>query len=338
MPLHEEMRESRERAGLTLQAVHVATRISTDFLNAIEEGNFEFLPKPYIRLFLRTYANQVGMDPQYVLDRYEEIERPHEEGGSGISTTIGRDGPLSWWVIVGMAVGFALLGLAGVSLFKMGAEDVSSAVSRDPTQISPDSGVGDELAVGTEDSTQTSRLKDSGSDTAAVADATDPEIFGEPESESKPKAPSKEVLHGISWTESDSFMALRAVCVKLTWLDILSDERRVFRGFMEPEDERTWRARDKFSVVSGRSRGVAFSLQDHPLPWVRPGVSGVLRITITRTGVKKERPPSIPLSDSLSSPPILSEPRIEGSGIQEQDIALDDTVSARRVPDPPTNR
>ena len=337
MPLHEEMRESRERVGLTLQAVHVATRISTDFLNAIEEGNFEFLPKPYIRLFLRTYAKQVGMDPQYVLDRYEEIERPHEEGGSGISTTIGRDRPLSWGVIVGMAIGFALLGLAGVSLFKMGAEDVSSTVFRDPTQNAPGSGVDDGLAVGTEDSTQTSRLNESGLDTAE-ADATDPEIFGGSESESKPKAPSKEVLHGISWTESDSVMTLRAVCVELTWLDILSDERRVFQGFMEPEDERTWQAREKFSVVSGRSRGVTFSLQDHPLPWVRPGVSGVLRITITRSGVKRERPPSIPLSDSLSIPPILSEPRIEGSGTQEQDIALDDNFSARRDPDPPTNR
>ena len=331
MPLHEEMRESRERAGLTLQAVHAATRISTDFLNAIEKGNFEFLPKPYIRLFLRTYANEVGMDPQYVLDRYEEIDRPHEKGKAGISMTNERDPPLSWGLIVGMAVAFVLLGFAGVSLFKMGAEDVSSTVSRDPTQIAPDSGVGDGLAVGTEDSTQISRLKDSVSDTAA-----DPEIFGGPESESTPNVPSKEVPHGISWTESDSLMALHAVGIELTWLDILADERRVFQGFMEPEDERTWQAREKFYVVSGRSRGVAFLLQDHPLPWVRPGVSGVLRITITRTGVKREKPPPIPLSDSLSSPPMFSEPRIEGSGTQEQDIALDDTVSARHVPDPPT--
>ena len=276
-PLHEEMRDSRERAGLTLQAVHVATRISTDFLNAIEEGNFEFLPKPYIRLFLRTYANQVGMDPQYVLERYEEIDRPHEKGEEGVSAT--RHRPLSWGAIVGMAAGFVLLGLAGTSLFKRDAEDVSS------TQIALDSRIVDGL--------------------------TDPEISGVPESESKPKVLTKEIAHGITWTESDSFMALRAVSVELTWLDIHSDERRVFRGFIEPEDERTWQAQEKFSVVSGRSRGVVFSLQGHPLPWVRPGVSGVLRMTITRTGVKRERPPPIPLGDSLSNPPMLSEPRIE---------------------------
>ena len=123
-PLHEEMRERRERAGLTLQAIHVATRISTDFLNAIEEGNFKFLPKPYIRLFLRTYANKVGMDPQYVLDRYEDIDRPNEEGEGGRSTTLLPDRPLSWGVTVGMAVGFLLLGFAGASLFKRAAEDV----------------------------------------------------------------------------------------------------------------------------------------------------------------------------------------------------------------------
>ena len=307
-PLHEEMRERRERAGLTLQAIHVATRISTDFLNAIEEGNFKFLPKPYIRLFLRTYANKVGMDPQYVLDRYEDIDRPNEEGEGGRSTTLLPDRPLSWGVTVGMAVGFLLLGFAGASLFKRAAEDVPPAVSPGPTQVVPDSGVG----------------------------GTDPEGIGGTGAEFTPKPSTEEVPHGISWTERDSFMVLHAVCVELTWLDILADDRHVFRGFMEPGDERIWQARGRFSVVSGRPRGVVFSLQEHPLPWVRPGVSGVLRITVTRTGVKREKPPPAPLSDSLSSPSMFSEPRIGGRGSQEPDLAPDDSVSERGVSDPST--
>ena len=90
---------------------------------------------------------------------------------------------------------------------------------------------------------------------------------------------------------------------------------------MEPGDERIWQARGRFSVVSGRPWGVVFSLQEHPLPWVKPGLSGVLRITVTRTGVKREKPHPAPLSDSLSSPSMVSEPRIGGRGSQEPDLA-----------------
>lgn len=69
--LAEELKESREKAEVTLQHIAAKTRIDVKFLQAIEEGNFEVLPEVYIRAFIREYAAFCGLDPAKTIEKYE---------------------------------------------------------------------------------------------------------------------------------------------------------------------------------------------------------------------------------------------------------------------------
>lgn len=68
------------RRGLDIADCESATKIRGKYLRALEEEQFEVLPGPtYVRGFLRTYADQLELDGQAVLDEYERrFERVRE--------------------------------------------------------------------------------------------------------------------------------------------------------------------------------------------------------------------------------------------------------------------
>ena len=70
----------RQKSGLSIDEIFERTRINPDFLHALEAGDFDILPPAYVRLFLKTYAKEVGLDPDEILAQYEKIApRPPDE-------------------------------------------------------------------------------------------------------------------------------------------------------------------------------------------------------------------------------------------------------------------
>lgn len=67
----DELREKREQSGITLQQMANKTRIDIKFLEAIDEGNFAFLPELYVKAFIKQYAKTVGLDENETMKRYE---------------------------------------------------------------------------------------------------------------------------------------------------------------------------------------------------------------------------------------------------------------------------
>lgn len=67
----ESLKQAREGRGQTLSDISQATRINISFLEALERGDFSILPQPYIRLHLKAYAEQVGLDPKELLHQYQ---------------------------------------------------------------------------------------------------------------------------------------------------------------------------------------------------------------------------------------------------------------------------
>jgi cytoskeleton protein RodZ len=67
----DELREKREQSGITLQQMANKTRIDLKFLEAIDEGNFAFLPELYVKAFIKQYAKSVGLDEAATIKRYE---------------------------------------------------------------------------------------------------------------------------------------------------------------------------------------------------------------------------------------------------------------------------
>jgi hypothetical protein len=59
------LREARVRQQLELGEVELATKIRARYLRALEEESFEALPaQTYVKGFLRTYADYLGLDGQ----------------------------------------------------------------------------------------------------------------------------------------------------------------------------------------------------------------------------------------------------------------------------------
>src|SRR5919199_6323556 len=65
------LREARLRQHLEFSAAEQATKIRGKYLRALEDEQFELLPaETYVRGFLRTYADFLGLDGQLYVDEF----------------------------------------------------------------------------------------------------------------------------------------------------------------------------------------------------------------------------------------------------------------------------
>ena len=70
------LRKQREQRGMSAAEVSRITRISSGTLAALESDHFDDLPgEVFVRGFLRSYAQAVGLSPEEVLARYTASRR-----------------------------------------------------------------------------------------------------------------------------------------------------------------------------------------------------------------------------------------------------------------------
>lgn len=65
-----ELKKTREEAGITLEGISAKTRIDIKFLKALERGDVHFLPELYVKAFVKQYAKVIGLDEDETLQRY----------------------------------------------------------------------------------------------------------------------------------------------------------------------------------------------------------------------------------------------------------------------------
>lgn len=68
----EQLRKARLKKGVSLQQMAARTRIDFKFLEAIDNGNFSFLPELYVKAFIKQYAKSVDLDEQETIKKYED--------------------------------------------------------------------------------------------------------------------------------------------------------------------------------------------------------------------------------------------------------------------------
>ena len=121
----ETLREARMRQRLDIADVERQTKIRAKYLRALENEEFSMLPGPtFVKTFLRTYAELLGLDPHALVEQYRADHEPRDDletlkplgpAGSG-----GRDrrrgGPRPWMVVTLLAAavvaGLVALGLS----------------------------------------------------------------------------------------------------------------------------------------------------------------------------------------------------------------------------------
>jgi hypothetical protein len=75
------LKEARLRKGLDLPTAAEATKIRSRHLQALEDEQFDVLPgQTYVRGFLKTYADYLGLDGQLYVDEYSSRFWVNEDG------------------------------------------------------------------------------------------------------------------------------------------------------------------------------------------------------------------------------------------------------------------
>jgi cytoskeleton protein RodZ len=67
----ETLREARMRQRLDISDIEMRTKIRAKYLRALENEEFGMLPGPtFVKTFLRTYAEMLGLDPHVLVEEY----------------------------------------------------------------------------------------------------------------------------------------------------------------------------------------------------------------------------------------------------------------------------
>ncbi len=69
-----ELKEQREKTGITLQQISQSTKIDLKFLRSIEDGNFDILPEIYVKAFIKEYAGCINLNPNETIKKYEKAK------------------------------------------------------------------------------------------------------------------------------------------------------------------------------------------------------------------------------------------------------------------------
>jgi cytoskeletal protein RodZ len=68
------LKKARLEKGISLEDMQETTKIRKKYLEAIEDGNYKVLPGNfYVRAFIKSYSESVGLDPNEVLRLYRNV-------------------------------------------------------------------------------------------------------------------------------------------------------------------------------------------------------------------------------------------------------------------------
>jgi hypothetical protein len=114
------LREARLKQGYDLAEAEVGTKIRGKYLDALEEERFDVLPAPtYVKGFLRSYADFLGLDGQLYVDEYNTrygsgedeyvVSRPHRPSRRPSSAHRRFESRVLAFTLVGIVVAAALV-------------------------------------------------------------------------------------------------------------------------------------------------------------------------------------------------------------------------------------
>jgi cytoskeleton protein RodZ len=112
------LRETRIREKIDITTVEQSTKIRTKYLRALENEEWAVLPGPtYVKSFLRTYAEFLGLDAHMLIEEYraryeqpEELEVPAFTRDQPLRTRVSTPGPRGRTAaITALAVGLLVI-------------------------------------------------------------------------------------------------------------------------------------------------------------------------------------------------------------------------------------
>jgi cytoskeleton protein RodZ len=208
------LREKRKNLGLSLEQVSADLRIKLQFLEALETEEYELLPDPlYKKIFLKAYADYLGLNFEELLNKFSKKEKREEEDTEEVESLMesGQTKPQSYIQIL-ILLGI-ILGLVSFLVFLKHKKAVT-----DFCETPPESKV-EEIKT----------------------DSTTEILTSDKKEETKGLSPQSEE------------MILRLEGLDRTWGLVLGDEDTLFSGFINKGMKIECRARNQFNITLGRA-------------------------------------------------------------------------------------
>jgi cytoskeletal protein RodZ len=305
----ESLKQAREGRGQTLSDISQATRINISFLEALERGDFSILPQPYIRLHLKAYAEQVGLDPKELLHQYETTA----SGSAPPPSLSPKYQPIATEIrfpwrqigIVGAGIGVIVIAIVVVTvlyrLFSQPSPKRETAIpppssGPDTLQVSLTHRQPDTLALPPSSQTPASGPEDSLrppliSDTLQISLAgRQSDTLAPPPSSQTPA--SEWATSGISpqQTTGDTVfpgdILVEVKTKKKVWMEVYTAKDTLFYDLLEADERRTWRDRNGIELKVSNWSDVTLTVSGKPVEGIEP-TAQIVKLAITKAGTER---------------------------------------------------
>ncbi len=247
------LRQEREKKNISLESISQTTRIPLKDLEALEKDEFHRFSAPvFARGFLRTYANQIGIDPNEIIAIYEaQTDSLSASKKTKIAPPSRNNRPRVKYIII-LSI-FALVAIFAFSFFFSKSPAPPPPPSPSPADSSPPR-----------------------PETKAPApeplppQEKEPEKIPEPVMADKPaeKITSTQPAIAPAGVEKEEKKerrhVLRVMASEKTWLRIRADDQPEFEVLLQPKEKGIWTARRQFKVTVGNAGGVELSFNGIP--------------------------------------------------------------------------
>lgn len=284
-------RQVRETKGLTIDEVASKTRIRTDFVKALEDGNFAKLPdQVFARGFVRSYARSLGLDEEDAIHRFIQsagsfYEKQDERERLKVRQVEEDRKRQANRKAVAIAIGIAVLTLVFLlsreqsTVFRRGTPEQVSATKR-ATQPNKDV-----VESGTREPERTAETaKPVESATVAPPKATtevprrpEPAVSEVMAARVESEATSAGSLGssgsdgplaglGLSAIENrgDGQLILDLEATELSWVVVQIDNGSPQESLLRPGEKGHWTGQDQFVLTLGNAGGVKAELNGKP--------------------------------------------------------------------------
>ena len=283
---------------MSLEELFERTRINPEYLRAIETGNYAILPDIYVRLFIKKYAQEVGLDVDETLNKYDKI-RPSPESNQFVARHP-RDRSLPFGRILGIlcvlalvvVIAFVFLRQDSTSPPPVATETPMSGNVNQSTTSAPDTSTAPEPVIPRE----TIDVQMAAANPESVsAPPLEPDSTGNsPRGEKVVSSYSLPQQYSGIW-EDEIILSARALVD--TRMSVFSDGDSTFADRLLSGTSLQWTARDRFRVEIEDPAAISLSLQDKPVSL--PTKHGRKhRLFISRSTIWVEE------IDSVAQPPV----------------------------------
>ena len=283
-------KQVRETKGLTVDEVASKTRIRTDFVKALEEGNFAKLPdQVFARGFVRSYARSLGLDEEDAIHRFIQsagafYEKQDERERLKIRQAEEERKRRSNRKAVAIAIGIAILTLvillsreqSSLLIRRTSSEPSTSTTKRvtpEPSKTeSPLRSEGEGLATcakpkSAEAPVPTGTVRPEANPargTTPLATTPQPQQAAIP----LPSPLSSETpLGGLpvdSSATTEEPLTLDLEATELSWVVIQIDGGSPQEALLRPGEKARWKGQDQFTLTLGNAGGVKAELNGKP--------------------------------------------------------------------------